>query len=53
MHYALYVYILLFTKFFLGQIEGYSVWIISNTNNYGICMECYIAMARSKGCSDM
>ena len=39
---------------FFGIIEGYSLWINSYSNNYGICMECYIAMAWSKGgCSDM
>ena len=29
-------------------IEGYSLWINSYTNNYGIYMECYISMDRSK-----
>ena len=38
----------------LGIIEGYSLWINFNANNYGICMECYIPIARSKGgCSDL
>ena len=31
------------------MIEGYSLWINSYTDNYEICMECYIAMVRSKG----
>ena len=42
----------IFIKLFIhlsGVIEGYSLWINSYTNNYGICTECYITMARSKG----
>ena len=57
MYHALYVFTLLFVKLFSHLpriIEGYSLWINFYTNNYGICMECYIAMARSKGeCSDL
>ena len=52
MYHALYVFTLLFRKLFShipGIIEGYSLWINSYTNNYGICRECSIAMARSKG----
>ena len=32
-----------------GIIEVYSLRINSYANNYGICMQYYIAMARSKG----
>ena len=57
MYHALYVFTILIMKLFShlsGIIEGYSLWINSYTNNYGIGMECYIAMARSKGgCSNM
>ena len=52
MYHALYVFTLLFTKLFShlsGIIEGYSLWINSYINDYGICMERYLAMARSKG----
>ena len=57
MYHALYVFTLLFIKLFghlPGITEGYTLWIKSYTNNYGICTECYIAMARSnRGCSDL
>ena len=55
MYLALYVFTLLFIELFShlsGIIEGYSLWFNSYSNNYGICMECYIAMDRSDtGCS--
>ena len=57
MYNALYVFTLVFIKLFShlpGIFEEYSLWINSYTNNYGICLECYIAMAQSKGgCSDL
>ena len=57
MYHALYVFTLLFIELFSHlprTIEGYSLWINSYTNKYGICMECYITMARSKGgCRDL
>ena len=57
MYHALYVFTLLIIKLFSylpGIIEGYSLWINSYANNYGICMECYIAMTRSIGrCCDL
>ena len=57
MYHALYVFTLLFIKLFKrlpGIIEGNSLWINFYTNNYGMGMECYIAMARSEGgCSDL
>ena len=57
MYHALYVFTLLFMKLFShlpGLIKVYSLGTNSYTDNYGICMECYIAMARSKGgCSDL
>ena len=57
MYHTLYCFTLLFIKLLShlpGIIEGYLLWINSYTKNYGICMECYIAMARSKeGCSDV
>ena len=45
------VFTLLFIKLFshlTGIIEGYSLWINSYTDNCGIYMKCYIAMARFK-----
>ena len=50
-HDAPYEFTLLFLKLFShfpGIIERYSLIINSYTNNYGISMECYIEMARSK-----
>ena len=52
MYHALYVFTLLFIKLFNHipeTIEEHWLWINSYTNNYGICTECYIATARSKG----
>ena len=52
MYHTPYVYTLLFIKLFshlLKIIEGYSLLNNSYTRNYGICMECYIAVARSSG----
>ena len=57
MYHALYVFTLLFIKFFshlAGITEGYSLLINSYTNNYEICMERYIAIAWSRaGCGDL
>ena len=56
-YHALYVFILFYIKLFshlTGIIEVYSLGINSYAKNYGICMEYYIAIARSKGgCSDL
>ena len=60
--YILFYYLLLIFTYYIiklfshipGIIEGYSLWINSYTNNYGICIKCYIEMARSKSeCSDL
>ena len=50
MYHTPYIFNLLFIKLFSylpGTIEGYSLWVKSYTNNYGICIDCY--MARFKG----
>ena len=52
MYHATYVFTLLFRKLFSHLtriIDGYSLWINSYTETYGICMECYIAVALSTG----
>ena len=48
----LFTYLFYFFKWLshlLGIIEVFSLGINSYINNYGICTECYIAIARSKG----
>ena len=57
MYHAHYISILLFIKlsrYLLGILEEYSLWIHSHENNNGMCMECYIAIVQFKeGCSDL
>ena len=51
MYHVPYVFTLLFIKLLShlsGIIGGYSLGINFYTNNYGICIECYTAMTRSK-----